>query len=75
LNRFAHPPPRIPLQGYHKKIYDGLPAAEDDGRYEIYVLRFEVLKGMKDEFLKLARSINDRRYIKTKRNKYLRGMK
>jgi hypothetical protein len=33
-----------------------------DGRYEIYVIRFEILKGMKDDFLKLARSTSDRRH-------------
>jgi hypothetical protein len=63
LTRFAHPPPspRISLQGCHKKIHTGLPAAqEDDGLNEVYVMRFVITKGKTDEFLKLARGINDR---------------
>jgi hypothetical protein len=49
------------LQGYLEKIYDDLPPAKDGGTNEIYVMRFKIDKGKKEEFLKKARKMNDRR--------------
>jgi hypothetical protein len=57
LNCFAHPSARISLQGYLEQIYNGLPKAQNDGRNEVYVMRFRITKGREDEFLKDALSL------------------